>query len=269
MEKRLRIGILGYLLVAGISVACGRNISRGQQKIDGKGPQVTESGSLKALNSIRLEAPITVELVEGSDWTYTITGCRNQIDLIRIDASGGELLISTAQQNVRFRDDQPVRMTVTAPRTPRDVKVSSMGTLNISRPTDATDFSLKTSGMGKVLISELGADKLAVGATGMSKIEIGDLLTDDLVVDMSGMSNFSASGRTVRLKVDVSGMSHLGLSGLTASESECTVGGMSHAEVHADRVLRCHVSGMSHLTYSGSASDVRKVVSGMSHVHAK
>ena len=266
MKKIFCIGMPVFVLLVGIIIATGRKLDRSPHEIAGAGPQVTKSNRTEPLSSIRLEAPVSVEVVDGPEWKYTITDCGNRLDLIRIDVSDGELRIATTEPGTRFRKDEPARITVTAPRPLNAVDVFRVGILRMSRPTVTAAFSLNASRQGRVHISQLGTAKLKVRISGKGRAAIGDMRSDDLAVETDGNARFSAEGRTVRLKARVSGRSKLDPSDMKVSEAKCVVSGMSLARV--DDLPQCERPELSRLVYSSHLGDRREERSDISTVNA-
>jgi len=184
----------------------------------------------------------------GPDFQLVIEGDKDVLDEIETSVSGDRLNIRKENWHFNF-DNEKVTINITMPEI-EGLGVSGSGKAQIMDPVKSDDLSLNVSGSGKLITSDLNADKLNCGISGSGDIILGaGGSVDNGEISISGSGSFS--GESVEID-------HLDVS----------ISGSGNCRCRAGDSLEAHVSGSGNITYSGNPKvDAR--VSGSGHVRSK
>lgn len=102
--------------------------------------------------------------------------------------------------------------------------------------------------------------------SGSGKIEVRDLLAKQFTANISGSGELTAKGSTDAIAAHVSGSGKIHFNDVVAKTASANVAGSGKVEVNVSDSIMANVAGSGSVLYSGSASDVKKQVSGSGRV---
>jgi hypothetical protein len=105
-------------------------------------------------------------------------------------------------------------------------------------------------------------------SSGSGKIVISDLKNEKFQLDANGAPTVKVSGETKLVEIDASGAGKIDTHKLRAERAVVDSKGVSKIEVHATQQLDVEVSGPSHVIYQGDPV-VKKTVNGPGSVEKK
>jgi hypothetical protein len=184
----------------------------------------------------------------GPEYQVVIEGDKRVLNEIVTEVSGGRLIIK--QENWRFSfNDERVTVNITMPGI-EGLGVSGSGKAEIVDVVKSDNLNLSVSGSGKLLTSDLEADKLNCGISGSGDIVLGgNGNVDSADISISGSGGFSGENTEIDLlEVSVSG----------SGNCHCNVTGS----------LNASISGSGNVTYLGNPR-INARVSGSGHVRSK
>ena len=152
--------------------------------VKGSGNAATEKRDVSGFTAVDVSGVFQVEIVAQKDFAVEVDADDNLLPLVRTDARGGTLHISTEG---RVSPKSPLRVRILAP----DID------------------NVEASGASKVSLNGVKNSALGIDSSGASKISV-EGTTRTLTVDVSGASNIDASNLTAEnANVDASGASHV------------------------------------------------------------
>lgn len=215
--------------------------------LEGKGTPVSLSPDITDFNALRVEAPVTIEITDGDSLSCTLTGCPNQLDLIKVGTSG-EVLSVSMRKSVRFEKEQPVRMVISLPGdgfVKLDIKRDAQ--ILIPKPLRIPFFTMKSDGAA-------------------AKIECPDIETEKVRIKSSGVCLITMKGSATSVSIAGTGVCVANFSELKASETICDISGVGRCHIYATHSLTANISGTGSIVYYGNPEQVRKRISGLGTV---
>lgn len=218
-------------LVAGIVIAnftsLGKNVVSFPfsyilgSKTHGSGHVVTENRNTGDFSGVEVGGNLQVELVQSDKTSVSVEADDNIVPLIKTKVYNGVLRIWSES---RYKTSHNVKIRVSAP------SVSEV----------------ETSGVAKVVFTEIDGDKLEISSSGASKV--------------------SLSGTVNTLGVEMSGASSVDCGKLRADTADIDGSGASSAEVDVASSLKADLSGASSVGYKGDPAEINKSVSGGANI---
>jgi hypothetical protein len=211
--------IVLLLALVMLVTACGRI----HHDVAGSGIRQKQKREVPAFTSIATSGSFDIEVVCQKSQSLQVEGDDNILPLVSTEVSNNVLRI----ENVRgYSVNQPV-----------EIKISVQ---NLD--------GLRSSGSGKIVISDLKNEKFQLDANGAPTVKV--------------------SGETKLVEIDASGAGKIDTHKLRAERAVVDSKGVSKIEVHATQQLDVEVSGPSHVIYQGDPV-VKKTVNGPGSVEKK
>lgn len=178
------------------------------------GPRVTRTLAWDGSDRLDIDVAAEVTYVQGDAASVEITGPRDQVEGLRLQA--GRLTFDDDDANVvvfGWRNHDRLRITVTAPSV-RTFHLSSSGDLAI-RGYDQPDLMVRISGSGDVDASGR-TDSVELDIHGSGEADLSGLETRDADVEISGSGEASV-GPTGAARITISGSGDVDLTRRPAS----------------------------------------------------
>ena len=208
----LTLTLLGLLLCAGCHVGA-----------QGSGMRKTEKRELPAFTSIETTGAFQVEVTCQKPASFEIETDDNILSLVQTEVKNGVLHVTTTQS---YHSAGGIKLRITVP----DLA------------------SLKSTGAGKFLVTEVKSDKFQIESIGAATV--------------------TASGQSKALTVSSTGAGKIDAHDLRADKAEVNVTGAAGVEVNVSDELDVTVSGAGRVVYSGNPK-VNKHISGPGQVTKK
>lgn len=224
-------------------------------------------------NKLKVDAPVKVIFKISSEATKTlieVRGYENIVSLLRVSVHKGELMLEYKSSKVPRTQDYPV-VNITMPSISR-ISVMRAAEFVCISPLILQDMDVLATGASSVKLPIVDAKYLSLNVSGTSDIKIIDLKkSEKLSVILSGASDvFIQKGEDVkRAEVSVSGASDLKMRSIPVKEMVLKISGVSDAYVKVIDMLSVAASGTSDVFVYGKPKNVKKEVSGQSHVIIK
>jgi hypothetical protein len=190
------------------------------------GPRVTRTLAWDGSDRLDIDVAADVTYVQGDAATVEITGPRDQVEGLRLQA--GRLTFDEDENTnvVMFgwRDHDRLRITVTAPSVQ----------------------AFDVSGSGDLLIRGYDQPALAVSINGSGEVE--------------------ATGRTDTVDLDISGSGEADLSGLLTRDADITISGSGEAAVGPTGAARINISGSGDVDLTRRPASLTQSISGSGDV---
>jgi carbon monoxide dehydrogenase subunit G len=199
------------LAVALLAAGCDRSAVRGS------GEAASEVRQVGAFRGIEIAGALNAEISKGDQARVEVSGDDNLVPLVTTEVAGGRLRVETKKP---IRPELELEVRIIVPEVRR----------------------VTLSGAGRVTLSEIDSDELALA--------------------LSGSGSIAASGATGRLALEISGSGSVDAGELRAEVVEVAVSGAGAVTVHATRSLEVSISGSGTVTYGGEPPEVRESISG-------
>lgn len=158
------------------------------ERITGSGNVVTEDRAVSGVNSVHMEIPGNLEILQGTSQSLTVTGEDNILPLLITNVSGGRLTIRYRPvANVRVT--RPLKLTLTV-NILKELDVSSSSQVTV-RPFTTGDFRLTLSSSGSINLEGIQADQITANLTSSGDILIKGS-ANQLDLDVSSSGSFQA-----------------------------------------------------------------------------
>lgn len=205
--------------------------------------QESRSFQVSGFTKLSMGSAFKVDVKQGSKFSVTTTGRKEDLDDIEAKVSGGELHLGY-KSNGWNTNRKSVNVTIVMPAL-QEVDFSGASIATVSRFTGVSGMDIEVSGASKVIM-DLSASKVSM--------------------DLSGASSLTLSGETTVLNGEISGASSFKGRDFQSKEVNMEASGASSASVVANNALRAEASGASSIRYSGSVKNIHSNTSGASSV---
>ncbi len=113
---------------------------------------------------------------------------------------------------------------------------------------------LYIGGKFEVIIHDLDTTELSIQSSGLSKVEMVSLQAERLDVNLSGRTEFVAAGEVAKQTVQVSGSGDYLASQLESQQASVHITGHGNAQVWVNKTLKVEITGLGQVQYTGDAS---------------
>jgi hypothetical protein len=213
-----RIAIALTLAFSALFVFCGCHVG-----VHGSGVRKTEKRDLPAFTSIETSGAFEVEVVCQKPASFELEADDNLLPIVQTEVRGGVLHV-TSTRGYNSRGGIVLRITV--------------------------------------------PDLEAIKSTGAGKIHVSDVKNDTFEIQSTGATEMVISGQSKSVKIGSTGAGKIDAHNLRATNAEVKVTGAAEVGVYATDELNVTVSGAGRVTYSGNPQ-VNKHVSGAGQVTKK
>jgi hypothetical protein len=215
--------------------------------VPGSGVVVSQTRQVTNFNSVEINFPVELTVVQGSVPSLTVEAEDNLLPQLATRVSGNTLYIENNQRDWAKRVN-PTR-TVKVAMTVKDLQQVDFPSAGILR------------------IGKFQTDRMEISISGAGTVSLSDLTAKSLTVDLSGAGNITASGAVDNLKTDISGFGSFQGGDLASQTARISISGAGNATVWAKTSLNVDISGTGSVKYYGSPS-VQRQVSGLGSVNS-
>ncbi len=236
MKKMILPALFVFALISPAENAIGQSIAK-------------ETRNVKDFTKVSFGVAGNLIIKFGPEFSLTIEGDKRAVSETLTDVSGGRLIIKRDNWKWSFNDDK-VTINLTMPEI-KGLGVSGSGRAEITEAVKNIDeLYLNVSGSGKIITSDLEADRIDCSISGSGDIKLGGGgKIDNGDISISGSGTYSGESVEIdHLKVSVSG----------SGDCYCKAGD----------TLDASVSGSGNVTYTGNPK-INARVSGSGHVRSK
>ncbi len=211
------------------------------EKIEGNGQIKKETRNTGNYTTVSSAGFWDINLVFGESGSIVLEGDENILPYIETIVEDGNLKIRLKKRlNLRTKN----RIIVTVP-------LKKM-----------TGIALSGSGNIRGEGQFFNEGKTKVWLSGSGKIDIQFQKTNSIEAGISGSGGIRLSGIAQSVEVKISGSGNADLSKLKAEEATAHISGSGDIELNASKSIEARISGSGNISYSGSAEEVRKHLSG-------
>ncbi|MES2374421.1 MAG: head GIN domain-containing protein [Bacteroidota bacterium] len=211
------------------------------QKVEGNGNLKKETRPASGYTAISSSGSWDVMVAYGESNSIQVEADENLLEYISTKVENGKLSIKTTK-NVNLRTKNRITIYVSLTRLTAISLSGSGDIIGEGKFTNDgnTDFSVSGSGSIKMTVNKLG------------KVEVG----------VSGSGNVRLSGSANSVEARISGSGNADCSNLICDDAYAHISGSGNIKLNANRAIDANISGSGNVSYKGSASDVKKHVSG-------
>jgi hypothetical protein len=160
--------------------------------IVGSGTIATRSFDVTDFSGIRINSVADVQLTQGPETSVVVTTDQNLIEYLDVSVNNDRLVIdkATEARNRDLRPTQGIRFEVVTANV-EELRVYGVGSFEagvLATP----ELEIFISGVGRVGISDLDADRLVTESTGVANIDIAGAVQEQRV-RWTGVGNFDGS----------------------------------------------------------------------------
>jgi hypothetical protein len=221
--------------------------------------QITRSYPVSGYDRVSFRTQGKIQLIQGEEEGVTISGDADTLDRLKVEVSGGELVIRLGSWLDYLFFPRPAYYTIKV-RNLREFQVSGSADLE-SNALISDNLSLGISGSGKILVDTITAEQLKFSTSGSSKVEIHALKAKTLQVTTSGSGRYEFSGNADQVSIHSSGTSEVEGLDLATQQAEVRISGSGSVDLQVEKVLDVRVSGSGKVQYLGEPQ-VNQSVSG-------
>jgi hypothetical protein len=213
--------------------------------IAGSGVVGSESRQVSEFDSIEIDYPAQITILQGDSESVLIKAEDNLIPQLKTNVSYGTLIIENSEQNwsKRVNPSKPVLITITV--------------------VDLEHVDFSTAGI--LLIEKLKTDSLEILVSGAGDITLTDLEANTLSFRLSGTGNAEVHGSADNLEINISGLGNFDSPDLQVQEAEVRISGAGNATIWVEEELEATISGAGSIKYYGEPT-VNKTTSGVGSV---
>ncbi len=113
---------------------------------------------------------------------------------------------------------------------------------------------LYIGGKFEVTIHDLDTTKLSIQSSGLGKVELVSLQAERLDVNLSGRAEFVVAGEVAKQTVQISGSGDYLASQLESQQASVHITGHGSAQIWANNTLKVDITGLGQVQYTGDAS---------------
>lgn len=215
MLLKLLVGAVGALLITESAVAAERSFG------------------VTSFLRVRVEGPVTVEIVTGGAPKARAVGDRGAVDRLRVESSGDQLLIALDRAN--WTGDAP------AGRSERAILYVTAPGLE----------ALSVIGAGDVTIDRSVGSRFGLVVTGAGRAAIDRLEVDQLTVAINGTGSAKLAGRAKQARIRSQGNGSVEAAGLSVDDAEIIMNGAGEIRLSATRSARNVLNGSGRIVVDG------------------
>ena len=258
--KRILAGLAAILALPVLFAGCSQANA---------GPVTTRNFDYVNFDNVEVNSAFEVELVQGSNYSITVTAQEKLFDQLSVTKSGGILQInlqwgwgtwvsSWGYQRPKARITMPDLYVL---------KLSGASKGSAKGFQSSHDTNVFLSGASSLDV-DFEAYNTQIEVSGASRLT-GKVKANDVRLQIDGASSAQLAGSANKVNLEESGASRADLEDLTAKEVTVELSGASRATVSPTDKMSVKISGASSLTYTGSPALESIDVSGASTIHKK
>lgn len=281
MRTLLSLACIAALSGCAIIVTDGDNVrvhsAFGSSTVVGNGIPARDERAVLNLSSLEVSGAMQVEVRVGQAPSLVVEADSNLLPLIRTQASGDKLRISTEGS---YRTNNPVRVIYTVPQL-NDVRASGAGRLAISGLNggplkvrqggsgavelagDVSSLDAQASGSGRMDGERLVARSANLSASGSGRMSFGQIRGDFANISVSGSGTLYAAGNVRTLTARVHGSGSANLERLASEQADLATNGSGQISAHVTNTLVAQSGGGGGIRVMGRPA--QRTISG-SHV---
>lgn len=191
------------------------------------------SYSVTSFSQVRVEGPVTVQIVTGGSPSARAQGDRIAIDRLRVQTSGDRLMIGIDRTNW----------------TGSEASRNARATLYVTTPRIET---LSVIGAGDVSVDRAAGAKLGLIVTGAGRVAVDRIDVDALTVAINGVGSAKLAGRAKQARIRSQGNGDVEAVALTADDADVTLIGAGEIRLTADRSARTLLKGSGRILIEGN-----------------
>ena len=230
------INFLFIALFALIFTAC--------EKVRGEGPVVSEARNVSDFSGVDLRCEADLYYRTSPDYSITLTGQQNVLDVLETYTSEGRLVIRY-RGDVRVRSHERLHIQVAAPSV-NTLRVRGSGDIMTSGPLSPSRIDMEVDGSGSIRVSELTANLIDAEVLGSGSIRV-------------------AGGSATELRTLISGSGDIDLAAVPAREATTVTSGSGDTRLYVSDWLKATISGSGNVYYRGSPT-IETHISGSGRV---
>lgn len=188
--------------------------------------------SVTSFSRVRVEGPVTVQIVTGGAPSARAQGDRIAIDRLRVETSGDQLMIGIDRSNWTGSESSRNARAV--------VYVSATRVENLS-----------IIGAGDVTIDRATGARLGLIVTGAGRAAIDRINVDQLTVAINGMGGAKLTGRAKQARIRSQGEGEIGAATLAVDDADISLIGAGEISLTANRSARTMLKGSGRIIVEG------------------
>jgi hypothetical protein len=244
--------------------------------VEGNGMPASDQRAVASLHALEVSGGMMVDVRVGPAPSLLVEADSNLLPLIRTEASGDTLRISSERA---LRSKNPIRVTYTVPSL-TDLGASGSGMLTVSGLNGAplavrksgsgatrvegrvASLSVQSSGSGQLDASALHSASANLNLSGSGSMMVGQLRGDFANINVSGSGSMQAGGAVQSLTVRTSGSGSANLTGLASQQADLVSSGSGGITATVTQALIAKNGGSGGIRVYGNPA--QRTVSGKS-----
>ena len=235
------------------------------ETIVGSGYLVERQLSYSGFDSLEINAPFEITLIQDDEHSVTLMADDNVIEHVVAGIEGTALFIDLEPYYGYV--GVSLKAVVTMPEI-REIHLSSASNLTVIGSTSfpsVAALDIAVSDASRLLLPSVVATTLSVEVSGASRATVG-AFASNAIIAVDGASELQMDGSAYTLDISVRGASDGDLSAFNVDDVDATVSGASEAWIRLDGTLRIDISGASTLYYYGQATWIAPNIADASSV---
>jgi hypothetical protein len=215
-------------------------------RVAGSGVLSTETREVSDFNTLSIEIPAEVTILQGESASISLTADDNLLPQIATRLQGELLVIENKEQlwQNRVRPTRTIQIELTVTEI-KEVDFSSAGVL---------------------VVEDYLGESLEISVSGAGDVNLNGVELDVLALRLSGAGDLSAEGEAEQLSLSISGFGSFKGADLRTQSAEVRISGAGDALLWAERELDARISGAGSVRYYGEPESVSKQISGAGSV---
>lgn len=214
------------------------------EKVRGEGPIVTEARNVSNFSGVDLRCEADLYYHTSPDYSVTLTGQQNVLDVLETYTSEGRLVIRY-RGDVRVRSHERLHLQIAAPSV-NTLRVRGSGDIMTSGPLNPSRLDMDVDGSGSIRVSELTANLIDAEIMGSGNIRV-------------------AGGSVIEVRTLISGSGDIDLAAVPAREATTITSGSGDTRLYVFDWLKSTISGSGDVFYRGNPS-IETHISGSGRV---
>lgn len=231
------------LALAMTASGCNGSVTGGNDGHDGakaersasKGPVTTQSFALQDFIGVELAGPDDVTIRQGTAFSISARGPKNELEELEIKRDGGMLSIGRKREGFSLgsRDHDGVEISITMPRLTQ----------------------IKITGSGEVDADTVDGDAADIAVTGSGDLKVAKLTAKNADIAVSGSGDVEIGGGTIATgDYSVTGSGNIDADALVAQNLDISITGSGDVDAHATGKADVTILGSGDVTVKGGAT---------------
>ena len=201
------------------------------EHIHGDGNVISQNRAITGFSRVDVSSAIELYVTQDSGYSVKVETDNNLQPFVEVYKDGDVLNVHQQNNTSLEPTGGSVKVYVSAPQF-RELHASGACTIK---------------GMNRITLAE----PLNVSLSGASKVTM-DVAAPNIELDLSGASHVELRGQTKDLYIEGSGSSDINAFDLLSENTNVSLSGAGHADVHASVKLEAHASGAANINYKGN-----------------